>query len=93
VLGSNLGWDGSYWTEFLRDFPKSFQQNTEMVSRLLHDRFIPNISLLDYGELEVRVPRGAFLHNAKTGSGAHPTSYPKGTEGSIPGDKAASALS
>jgi hypothetical protein len=32
-----------------------------------------------------------FLHVVQTGSGAHPASYPVGTEGSFPGGKAAGA--
>jgi hypothetical protein len=32
-----------------------------------------------------------FRHHVQTGSGAHPASYPMGTGGSFPGDKAAGA--
>jgi hypothetical protein len=33
----------------------------------------------------------SVLHVVQTGSGAHPASYPMGTDGSLPGDKAAGA--
>jgi hypothetical protein len=33
----------------------------------------------------------SLLHSVQTGSGAHPASYPMGTGGSFPGDKAAGA--
>jgi hypothetical protein len=33
----------------------------------------------------------SLLHVVQTGSGVHPTSYPMGTGGSFPGDKAAGA--
>jgi hypothetical protein len=42
----------------------------------------------------VRFPVGAgnvFLHRVQNGSGAHPASYPMGTRGSFPGNKAAGA--
>jgi hypothetical protein len=46
----------------------------------LHDRMIG-----------VRFPAGAvnfsLQHHAQTGSGVHPTSYPKGTSGSFPEGK------
>jgi len=41
----------------------------------------------------VRFPAGAgnfsLPHHVQTGSGTHPASYPMGTGGSFPGDKAA----
>jgi hypothetical protein len=44
---------------------------------------------LDCRRLEVQVPTGAgdfsLLHRVQTGSGAHPASYPTGTEGSFRG--------
>jgi hypothetical protein len=52
---------------------------------------------LGYGldDREVRVPAGAgdfsLHHRIQTGSGAHPTSYPKGIKGSLPAGKAAGA--
>jgi hypothetical protein len=33
----------------------------------------------------------SLLHQVQTGSGVHSASYPMGTEGSYPGDKAAGA--
>jgi hypothetical protein len=33
----------------------------------------------------------SFLHSVQTDTGAHPGSYPMGTEGGFPGDKAAGA--
>jgi hypothetical protein len=43
----------------------------------------------------VRFPAGAgnfsLHHRVQNGSGAHPASYPMGTRGSLPGDKAAGA--
>jgi hypothetical protein len=48
---------------------------------------------LDDRGSRVRFPEGAgnfFLHHSvQNGSGAHPASYPMGTGGSFPGDKAA----
>jgi hypothetical protein len=45
----------------------------------------------------VRFPAGAgnfsLHHRVQNGSGAHPASYPMGTRGSFPGDKAAGAWS
>jgi hypothetical protein len=46
---------------------------------------------------EVQFPEGAmmviflFRHRVQTSSGAHPASYPMGTEGFYPGSKAAGA--
>jgi hypothetical protein len=48
---------------------------------------------LDNKGSRVRSPEGArnlsLRHRVQNGSGAHPTSYPMGTRGSFPGDKAA----
>jgi hypothetical protein len=45
----------------------------------------------------VRFPAGvgniSFQHRVQNGSGAHPASYPVGSRGSFPGDKAAGAWS
>jgi hypothetical protein len=50
---------------------------------------------LDDRASRVRFPAGAgnfFLHySVQNGSGAHPASYPMGTKGSFPGDKAVGA--
>jgi hypothetical protein len=54
---------------------------------------------IDYGLDDrcsrVRFPAGAgnfsLHHRVQNGSGAHPASYPMGTKGSFPGDKAAGA--
>jgi hypothetical protein len=51
---------------------------------------------LDDRDCRVRFPAGAgnfSLHHryVRNGSGAHPASYPTGTSGSFPGDKAAGA--
>jgi hypothetical protein len=49
---------------------------------------------LDDRGSRVRFPAGAgnFFHRrVQNGSGAHPASYPMGTRGSLPGDKAAGA--
>jgi hypothetical protein len=47
--------------------------------------------------IRARFPAGArdffFFHSVRTGSGAHPVSYPMGTGGSFPGGKAAEAWS
>jgi hypothetical protein len=47
------------------------------------------------GVLEFHSRRGmgdfSLRHHIQTGSGAHPASYPMGTEGYFPGDKAAGA--
>jgi hypothetical protein len=51
---------------------------------------------LDDRGVGVRVPVGSrifFLYVVQTGSGVHPTSYPMGTGGSFPWDKAAGELS
>jgi hypothetical protein len=40
-------------------------------------------------EFESRKSQKCLLHSVQTGSGAHPVSYPMGTGGSFPGDKAA----
>ncbi|PNF40176.1 hypothetical protein B7P43_G08264, partial [Cryptotermes secundus] len=45
---------------------------------------------LDDRGVAVRVPVGSefsLLHTVQTGSGAHPTSYPMGTRGSLAGGK------
>jgi hypothetical protein len=47
---------------------------------------------MDYRGNGVRVPlvsRISLLHLVQTGSEVHPTSYPMGTGGTFPGDKAA----
>jgi hypothetical protein len=48
---------------------------------------------LDYRGSKVRFPAGAgnfpLHHRVQNGFGAHPASYPMGTRGSFPGDKAA----
>jgi hypothetical protein len=50
---------------------------------------------LDDRGSRIRFPAGAvnfsLHHRVQDGSGAHPTSYPMGTRGSFPGDKAAGA--
>jgi hypothetical protein len=49
---------------------------------------------LDDRGVGVRVPiraKFSYPHVVKTGSGAHPTSYPMGTEGSFSGGKVAGA--
>jgi hypothetical protein len=50
---------------------------------------------LDERGSRVRFPAGAanfsLRHRVKNGSGVHPASYPMGTRGSFPGDKAAGA--
>jgi hypothetical protein len=53
---------------------------------------------LDDRMIDVRFPGGgpgnfSFRHHVQTGSGAYPASYPMGTRGSFPGDKAAEAWS
>jgi hypothetical protein len=52
---------------------------------------------LDERRSRVQFPEGAgnfYLHHrGQNGSGAHPTSYPMGTEGSFPGGEAAGAWS
>jgi hypothetical protein len=52
---------------------------------------------LDDQMIGIRFPAraGSFSlrHRIQTGSGAHPASYPVGTGGSFPGDKAAGAWS
>jgi hypothetical protein len=51
------------------------------------------ISGLDDRVIGVRIPAGAgnlyLRYRVRTGSGAHPASYPMGTGGSFPRDKAA----
>jgi hypothetical protein len=50
---------------------------------------------LDDRSPRVRFPAGdgnfSLHHRVQNGSGAHPASYPMGTRGSFPGDKAAGA--
>jgi hypothetical protein len=50
---------------------------------------------LDDRSSRVRFPTGAenfsLHHRVQNGSGSHPVSYPKGTIGSFPGDKAVGA--
>jgi hypothetical protein len=41
--------------------------------------------------LSVRTGNFSLHHRVQNGSGAHPASYPMGTEGSFPGGKAAGA--
>jgi hypothetical protein len=53
--------------------------------------------MLDDRGIDVQIPAGVkefpILHNIITGSGAHPTSYPMGTGGTIPGTEVAGAWS
>jgi hypothetical protein len=48
---------------------------------------------MDNRDSRVRFPAGAgnfsFHHRVQNGSGTHPASYPMGTRGFFPGDKAA----
>jgi hypothetical protein len=50
------------------------------------------LEIYDRGS-RVQLPAGAgnfsLHHRVQNGSGAHPASYPMGTRGSFPGDKAA----
>jgi hypothetical protein len=53
---------------------------------------ITTFSTIQFYLCGVRVPTGAgnfsLHHRVRTGSGAHPPSYPMGTTGSFPGGKA-----
>jgi hypothetical protein len=49
------------------------------------------MTLIRAGRPKGRSSIRSMLHVVQTGSGAHPASYPMGTESSVPGGKAAEA--
>jgi hypothetical protein len=50
------------------------------------------IQLRHWQDRRAHVPTDLwYIHRAQIGPGAHPTSYPEGAKGSLPGNKAAGA--